>query len=126
MAGLLAGCAAPPTYEEMSKAEYGPPVKDYQATIRSHMETTLKDPDSAKYDFYRAPVKAYSGRPPLYGWGTCFKVNAKNSYGGYTGMQQYFVLISYDRVVKTLAGDGTNGIMDGIVAQSCANLGPAP
>jgi hypothetical protein len=120
---VLMGCATPPTREELQMADYGPAPADYQATIKTFMERVLKDPESARYDFRKTPVQGFSGNPREYGWVTCVGINAKNSFGGYTGVQQYFFLIRYDSIVRTIAGDGANGIMDGIVAQSCANIG---
>lgn len=53
-----------------------PTVADAQRAVKAE----LKDPDSAKFHGLR-PLKGFDGKVNGYcGW-----VNAKNSYGGYTG-----------------------------------------
>lgn len=119
----LAGCATPPTQQEISSADYGPEPSNYQAVIKDYMASALKDPESARYEFYRKTTeKGFSGNPRTYGWVTCFNVNAKNSYGGYTGMQKYFVLIRHNVVVTALSGDGRGGFADEVVWRACAGL----
>ena len=57
---------------------------DYRAKIDRAFVYMLKDPDSRKID--------YVGRP--YGSAVCSTVNARNSFGGYTGRQIF--LASFD------------------------------
>lgn len=93
----------PPSDSELTGADYGPiPSKSHQEQIRSTMETLLKDPESAKYRF-SSPKKDWipryhfdpviKGQPRLhgylFGWKIDFGINAKNSYGGYTGENPY-------------------------------------
>lgn len=57
----------------------------------------LKDPDSAQFrdagqffkTLYDFGLSAYGNYEPL--WAMCIEVNAKNSYGGYTGYQNWLV-----------------------------------
>jgi len=63
-----------------------------EKTALTHaLSTTLKDPDSAKFDW--GPVKYAQGSTSTE---YCGIVNAKNSYGGYTGYQMYHAIISLD------------------------------
>lgn len=64
------------------------PLSDKERTgvIRS-LATMLKDPDSARYQW---PNKVHDS---VY----CGLVNAKNSYGGYTGFVPYFAFVNTDR-----------------------------
>jgi len=48
---------------------------------------SLKDPDSAKFESSYKPSGENDGH-------LCGKVNAKNSYGGYTGYKNYYVYIN--------------------------------
>ena len=48
--------------------------------VRGHVRGSLKDPESAKFQ----EVKAYAKEQVA-----CGKVNAKNSYGGYTGFEDF-------------------------------------
>ncbi len=69
------------------------------------MATVLKDPESARYRFGE-PQRAYvnngllrGGNVVWQGYVIYFFVNAKNSYGGYTGEQPWFALV-YDTVIS--------------------------
>src|SRR5438477_6228366 len=88
---LIAGCASAPTAEKLANADYGDYPANYRQLIRDFFQVALKDPDSAQYQF-REPYKGYSkkalivgGGVDKYGWICNVNVNAKNSYGGYTG-----------------------------------------
>lgn len=122
----LAGCVAPPTQQELTRADYGPKPESYQVAIKSYMDRVLKDPESARYEFLHSPVKGFSGNPRVFGWITCVDVNAKNSYGGYTGKQRHFFLLKRGSVLSTMSGDGNGGILDEIVAQACSGIFSEP
>ncbi|WP_126358173.1 hypothetical protein [Cedecea lapagei] len=96
------GCAPKaPTQVEVSNANYGSLPEDYQQQIKSYMYSSLKDPESARYTFDQ-PFKGYSQDGSLsqtsggviYGYVAGVQVNAKNSYGGYTGNQRYVFIFS--------------------------------
>jgi len=99
---FLSGCAPkPPSQTAISSANYGKLPEDYQQQIKNHMNSLLKDPESARYTF-EPPFKAYSqdgslsstGGGVVYGYVAGVQVNAKNSYGGYTGNQLYVFMFS--------------------------------
>jgi len=66
-----------------------PPPSNYKEVLEREIRGMLKDPDSAKIEF--AGVFAKQVEPVTFepkgklGWVVPVMVNAKNSYGGYTG-----------------------------------------
>lgn len=81
--------------------------KNYQKIIKERIGSCLKDSDSAKYRFVGNPVfcsfsnsnefrgALYNSRKtPTIGYAGLVFVNAKNSFGGYTGEQPWFYIIS--------------------------------
>ncbi len=112
-APALAACASAfetpgPTYW------YGAPPKAvyYEDYIKEYFATILKDPESARYRF-GTPRKAYvnnglihGGNLGWVGYAMMVGINAKNSYGGYTGEQPYLVLLQPSgRVLRHFQGD---------------------
>ncbi len=70
-------------------AQYPPKPTDYREEVKRYLRLELKDPDSAIYEGWLL-WKAYLGsNPPVYGWESMVSVNAKNSFGGYTGFKNY-------------------------------------
>lgn len=87
------------------------------------MAKTLKDPDSAKYEFIGQPKQTWHGDSTrYYGWGICVDINAKNSYGGYTGAQRAYFFLRNGEVDQYKASTGTGGFIDGVVQGLCARL----
>ena len=112
---LLSGCATTkPVLDTLSmkqihSANYGAYPSNYQSSVRQHLQRNLLDYDSAKIEFYMKPVKvfyttalsfdgfhsAFKSSHKGKGWSgfpvyfACVNVNAKNTYGGYTGWQTY-------------------------------------
>ncbi|AXW99284.2 MULTISPECIES: hypothetical protein [Cronobacter] len=66
-----------------------PLTSEQQDYIKKTLEPNLLDPDSTKYQF-----PAYIDSEPTY----CFKLNAVNAYGAYTGYR--WVQIPYKSIVK--------------------------
>lgn len=98
----ISGCAPkPPSQTAITTADYGVLPPDYQQQVKTYFNSILKDPESARYTF-EPPFKAYSqdgslsstGGGVRYGYVTGVQVNAKNSYGGYTGNQLYVFMFS--------------------------------
>lgn len=90
---MLSGCATPqtpPTAAQIKAAKFPDLPTDYKQQIMGLIGQQLKDPDSGKYKFAE-PRKVYlqdavaAGSKVYYGWMFNVSVNAKNSYGGYTG-----------------------------------------
>lgn len=99
---LLGGCAtrpsAPlePTPEQLASADYGEPLPEEEAKAKAEqwLLDVLKDPESARIEWeqfergWGRNQRRGEGRF-LYGYVLLGKVNARNSYGGYTGAKQY-------------------------------------
>ncbi len=99
---LMSGCVAKPTPEQLARADYGEYPTNYERIVKEFMVECLKDPDSAQYKF-KAPYKGYVCKPPIqgggvdkFGWLVDVQVNAKNSYGGYTGYKRYLFIFKGD------------------------------
>jgi hypothetical protein len=65
---------------------------NYQRLIDTHFVTMLKDPESRRVDYGRNP----------YGSLVCGTVNAKNSYGGYTGAQPFHAFFNPEGTLAEL------------------------
>lgn len=106
---VLAGCASGPTPQDIERADYGQPIAQEQAEerIKQYFNGTLKDPSSAQYQFSKVEQgyiigSAFEGKPLFAGYIISANVNAKNSYGGYTGNQGYQFLFQNGLLVKGL------------------------
>ena len=118
VAVLVGGCASRPTQQEMSAADYGSYPTDYEQIIRSYMQRTLKDPESARYEFLNQPQTAWTSMGgKKYGYAVCAYINAKNSFGGYVGNRLSYFLIKNSQVIAASHGDGEFG--DAIAQGRC-------
>lgn len=85
----IAGCVTPITEQDISTAKVEQLPDNYKEGIKLFMETRLKDPDSAKYIFHN-PKKGYHREDRIISMIVPVEINAKNSYGGYTGYKAYY------------------------------------
>lgn len=105
LAAILTGCTVPK--QQAATADFGPYPAGYQDQIQSYLDGRLKDPYSAQVEF-GTPYKAGMYQGLLFGNGWDFgyavkaDVNAKNSYGGYTGSQPYYFFIRDGQLSRTL------------------------
>lgn len=97
----------PPTDQtgrRLSLSDAGPPPMDVAEAVKGVLRYRLKDFESAKLEM---PIKP---RPVVFaqaagmnaggaGWEICPMVNAKNSFGGYTGFKPIFILWKQGQVV---------------------------
>ena len=83
---------------------YGPYPTNYKEIVMKWLDTQLIDSGSARIDWSGDPKPTNVGTvdKPLYGYLVHFKVNARNRFGTYTGMQSHGVLIRNGEVVKGL------------------------
>lgn len=99
--GMLTSCAGMPSSQELAAADYGsePDALTSIQKAKSHISSSLIDP-------YSAIIKC---GPPLkgvmdktfknnYGYLLTCKVNAKNRFGGYTGVQDHYYWIHNDNM----------------------------
>lgn len=93
---MIAGCASGPTQDQIAGANYGSPPDQskIEQVAKSFFTMHLKDAGSAQYQFapsYKGWVSTnrLEGSKFFAGYILDVLVNAKNSYGGYTGWQKY-------------------------------------
>lgn len=86
----------------LETADVGAKPKNYKELVQASIKDALKDPDSAKFSEFSPLRKEVMVEKNnfVYGYSTCVFVNAKNSYGGYTGKQLYWTFIRNDQVLR--------------------------
>lgn len=102
---LLSGCASKPTNEEIMNADYGFFITNVDAEnlAKDWLNKRLKDPYSAQYSF-NTVERAYAVAPIInggtkyFGYRLIANVNAKNSFGGYTGYKEYQFFFKNGRI----------------------------
>jgi len=89
-----------PAYTE----RYGPYPTNYKEIVMRWLDTQLIDSGSARIEWNGDPKPSNLGTPdkPLFGYLVNFKVNARNRFGAYTGMQSHGALIRDGQVIKGL------------------------
>jgi hypothetical protein len=82
----------------------GPYPTNYKEIVMKWLNTQLLDAASARIEWNGDPKPADLGKngQHLYGYVVYFKVNARNQFGAYTGMQKHGTLIRNGEVVKGL------------------------
>lgn len=119
----LTGCAAPQVYLPVQDSDYGETPENHQDKIKTYMASRLKDAESARYDFNRTPVKAWLGSSTrYYGWATCVGINAKNSYGGYTGWQPHYFFFRGGDIAESVSGGADGSGSNVLVREMCSRL----
>jgi len=96
----LSACASAPTAQEIANADYGRAMtqEECESTVKATIGTYLKDPTSAQYQFGTcgkgwAPSVPVASLPKQFGYRLSASINAKNSFGGYTGYKPYDFLM---------------------------------
>jgi len=104
-AALLAGCQSMPTKQQTDSADYGPKPNNHEQAIKNELSIILKDPDSAKIKYITKPKKNWYLNPKNfntkfdYAWLSCANINAKNSFGAYTGYKTHAFFIKNNIVI---------------------------
>jgi hypothetical protein len=90
--------------ETADVARYGPYPTNYKEIIMKWLETQLIDAASARIEWNGEPKPVDLGKngEHLYGYVVYLKVNARNRFGAYTGMQNHGALIRNGEVIKGL------------------------
>ena len=104
---ILAGCAPPFKLLSLDIAVQNagkpPSVQEAKRIVEEYISKTFKDPNSVKDLRIKKPIQAHSadafGNPRDVRWEICFEANAKNSYGGYTGLQTSVIPIRNGRII---------------------------
>jgi hypothetical protein len=83
---------------------YGSYPTNYKEIVMKWLDTQLIDAGSARIEWNGDPKPADLGTKDehLYGYLVNFKVNARNRFGSYTGMQSHGALIRNGEVIKGL------------------------
>lgn len=86
----LTACGSVPTGQVIAEAGAQPSREQAESAVRAHMRRTLRDPDSVKdFDWISGPdlvTGTTAGGSFERAWLVCVEYNAKNAYGGYTGI----------------------------------------
>lgn len=109
---IAAGCAVAPASEDgrpLTLDDAGPRPASADAVIREAIRYRLKDPDSAMFRVIGEPWRMVTNKTMVTnggaGWDMCFEMNAKNSYGAYTGYKPTYLLWNSGRVIEYLDDD---------------------
>ena len=86
--------------------------KNEKAVIMASVKSVLKDPDSAKFKWMKLHG---SGSSEIY----CGLVNAKNSYGGYTGYSIFSVTLGKGKAKYLSLNNEENGDVTDICKTAC-------
>lgn len=109
---FLTSCATGPTPIQREYAKDLPPMhqEECEELARMVIEDRLKDPESARFQFGKCRP-AWLKSVPIMGMGAQYghyiegKVNAKNSYGGYTGFTNFYVLMEPAAALRAAMAD---------------------
>jgi len=90
----------------VANADYGGYPANYETLIKIHLSQTLKDPDSVRYGAFSLPrqehvIENFMAQQAIYGYSVCVSVNAKNSYGGYTGSHVFWYFIRNGEILRS-------------------------
>lgn len=84
---------------------HGPFPQNYQEIITNWLQTVLVDAPSAQIEWISGPTPGTMPEKlhgdPLFGYLVEFRLNSRNRFGAYTGMQRKTVLIRDGQVIKT-------------------------
>jgi hypothetical protein len=96
--------AQTPQATDTDTERYGPYPTNYKEIVMKWLDTQLIDATSARIEWAGDPKPANLGTKdkPLYGYLVNFRVNARNRFGAYTGMQSHGALIHNSEVIKGL------------------------
>jgi hypothetical protein len=102
--------------KEIAEHPVGAYPADYQRIVTNYMATSLKDPFSAQYDWNDPhPGAMWTGvnGGEQYGYVVVVGVNARNSFGGYTGEQLWQILIRDGQVRFAVEPGRTRSLVGG-------------
>jgi len=90
----LAGCTSTGSIEDA-----GPPPENYRQIVVQHLRASLFDPHSVQDAAISVPRvhNSLSGAK----WNVCFRGNAKNRLGGYTGLRETLFVIENGRIIAS-------------------------
>ena len=100
---LLAGSMA----TTARSADHGPYPSNYKQLVLDWYARYLRDPQSMRFGGISLPRKEQimEKRQLVYGYSVCAGVNAKNAFGGYTGMKSKWFFIRDGRILRVITGN---------------------
>ncbi|WP_424947039.1 hypothetical protein [Candidatus Spongiihabitans sp.] len=115
----LSACASQPTASEIANADYGAYPAEYERIVKGFLQRVLKDPSSAQLRKIKGPHSQWSSYfgAAKFGYAVCYGVNAKNSFGGYTGEKTHYFLIRNGSVVQHMSQRGGDYDIEGTATQ---------
>jgi hypothetical protein len=109
----FASCATTPNATQNASADHGPYPANYETIVHAWISTTFFDPYSVRDLKIEKPFKGWRTGAPIfgeksvyYGWEVVVKLNGKNRFGGYVGLQTYDLIIRRGKIIY--AGNLTN------------------
>ena len=95
-------CGQGPTGASADAALYGQYPANYKEIVMAWLNQQLLDAATARIEWGTEPKAVDLGKngQHLYGYLVSFKVNARNRFGAYTGLQQHGALIKDGKVIK--------------------------
>lgn len=119
---VLSGCATA-TAVDTSGWTYAPHelTTAQRAAIENAVKVTLKDPDSARFSRFKARKAFMPGNRVAIQ--ACGFVNAKNSFGGYTGASPFAGAFPYDDHSMFRISSWREQQLAPAVAEGCAQMG---
>jgi len=118
----LAGCAQQkPVRSDPPSAQLVTADKGYIDESLNSVKNSLKDPDSAKFYGIYATQKPNQTKPSICGY-----VNAKNSYGGYTGKKPFLATPGYVALWGDMVIGGRSVASDVIIGNCTLAYGQPP
>ncbi len=102
---------------------------DWQGAVDRYLEGYLKDPMSAVKTVTRGPRRAVVHPDVWRSWAgaaICYSINAKNSYGAYTGTRPFLFVVDNGEVVGMLTDKGDEIWNGGIIRRECSLAADSP
>lgn len=127
----LAGCSTTPPVNSSgvraTELDAGPPPTNAEAVIRPYLRSLLKDPGSAQIENVKGPAfltvkSSLLSGSEAYGWGVCFVVNAKNSFGAYVGFRTMTIIWRHGSIQKVFGDLGTNMFDQALATSACRQI----
>ncbi|MCY1648141.1 hypothetical protein OVA11_14045 [Caulobacter sp. SL161] len=119
MAELFAGQPSAPSSAPSAPVETG-----YTPLVKAWLNNYLRDPYSAVITEVRGPRQT-SFKSDVWtkinGTAVCYDINAKNAYGGFTGVKRHLFVFEYGRVAYHIStGDAReNSLAPMLVSSEC-------
>lgn len=100
---IIVNCA--PSVKVVKNKDFGEYPENYKEVIKLYYSVRLKDPESARYEWPEEPFKGFyiegGFKNPIYGYICPVGINAKNSFGGYTGMKMRIFIMKGNELLAS-------------------------